>query len=156
MTYLILRLHDETFAIDAEVVRSIVERIPVTDVPGAPLAASGLINVRGRIVPLADLRVIFDLPRPEPDENTRFVVLEIDVAGEQIAIAIIADKVVGVGEFEAADMLPPPNSGMRWPTEYVRGVFVREDDFIIIPSLEAIFNAIESAGSFIEKERVLP
>src|SRR6516165_992744 len=82
MTALTLRLQDEVFAIEAESVREILDVVPITEVPNARPFVGGLINVRGRIVPLADLRVMFGMDRPPPDVNTRIVVIEVDLDGE--------------------------------------------------------------------------
>ena len=104
MTALTLRLQDEVFAIAAENVREILDMVPVTEVPGASPFVSGLINVRGRVVPLADLRYIFDMNRPAPDEDTRIVVIELELDGDPVLTGIIADKVNSVTELEAASI----------------------------------------------------
>ena len=102
MTALTLRLQDEVFAIDAESVREILDIVPITEVPNAKPFVGGLINVRGRIVPLADLRVLFGMDRPPADVNTRIVVLEVDLGGEPTIAAILADRVHDVTEIETA------------------------------------------------------
>ena len=88
MTALTIRLEDELFAVEASRVREILDLVPVTEVPNAPAYVGGLINVRGRVVPLADLRVVFGMDRPEPDEDTRIVVLETDIGGEPTVVDV--------------------------------------------------------------------
>jgi len=139
MKALTFRLDGEIFAIDAGGVREILELVPVTDVPNAPAFARGLINVRGRVAPLADLRVTFGMKRQPPDEDTRIVVLEIDLAGEPTIIGILADKVHDVADIETASIEAAPKIGMRWRAEYVRGIGKRNGDFIIIPDMGRIF-----------------
>ena len=139
MRALTLRLEDELFAIEAGKVREILDLVPITEVPNAPAFVGGLINVRGRVVPLADLRVTFDMGRPRPHEDTRIVVVEIDIDGEPTVAGILADKVHDVTDIDAALIQDAPRVGMRWPAEFVRGIGKRNGAFVIIPNLERIF-----------------
>ena len=143
MTALTIRLGDEQFAVEAESVREILDVVPITHVPNAPDFVSGLINVRGRVVPLADMRVMFDMDRLEPDEDTRIVVMEVDMEGEPTIVGILADKVHDVTTIEAASIEEAPRVGMRWRPEFVRGIGKRNGSFIIIPDMGRIF---ENAG----------
>lgn len=141
MRALTIRLQDERFAVDAESVREILDLVPITEVPNASPFVNGLINVRGRVVPLADLRVMFDMDRPEPDADTRIVVLEVNLEGEPTVVGILADKVHDVTDIEATDIKEAPRVGMRWRPEFVRGIGRWNGDFIIIPNLERIFES---------------
>ncbi|HVX82621.1 MAG: chemotaxis protein CheW [Devosia sp.] len=139
MKALTLRLGDEVFAIEAESVREILDLVPITEVPNAPAFVGGLINVRGRVVPLADLRVVFGMKQPEPDQDTRIVVLETEIEGEPTVVGIVADKVHEVTDIEAASVEAAPRVGMRWRPEFVAGIGKRNGDFIIIPDLARVF-----------------
>ena len=138
---LTLRLQDELFAIDAASVREILDLVPITEVPNASPFVSGLINVRGRIVPLADLRVMFGMDRPPPDQDTRIVVIEVDIDGESTVAGILADKVHDVTDIEAASIQEAPRVGMRWRPEFVRAIGKRNGGFIIIPDMGRIFES---------------
>ena len=139
MKALTLRLQDELFAVEAGSVREILDLVPITEVPNASPFVGGLINVRGRVVPLADLRVMFGMDRPEPDQDTRIVVMEIDIDGEPTVAGILADKVHDVTDIEAASIEEAPKVGMRWRPEFIRGIGKRNGGFIIIPDLGRIF-----------------
>lgn len=139
MQALTLGLQDEVFAIEATSVREILDVVPITEVPNARPFASGLINVRGRVVPLADLRVMFGMELTPPGPDTRIVVIEIDIDGEATIAAILADRVHDVTDIEAASMEEAPKVGMRWRPEYVKGIGRRGEDFIIIPDMGRIF-----------------
>jgi purine-binding chemotaxis protein CheW len=139
MKALTLRLQDEVFAIEAGSVREILDLVPVTGVPNAPAFVGGLINVRGRVVPLADLRVVFGMHRPPPDKDTRIVVIETEIEGEPTIIGIVADKVHEVTEIDATSVQDAPRVGMRWRPEFVAGIGKLRDDFLIIPDLGRIF-----------------
>ena len=139
MNALTIRLDDELFAVEAHHVREILELVPITEVPNAPEFVGGLINVRGRVVPLADLRVMFGMNRADPDEDTRIVVMEVDMDGEPAIVGILADKVHDVTDIEAASIEEAPKVGMRWRPEFIKGIGKRNGGFIIIPNMERIF-----------------
>lgn len=134
-------LNGEVFALDADSVREILDVIPVTEVPGARDFVPGLINVRGRVVPLADLRVRFGMPSADADEDTRIIVVEIDLAGEPTIVALLADKVYEVTEIAGTSIEPTPEIGVKWRPDYVRGIGKRGSQFIIIPNIERIISA---------------
>lgn len=139
MRALTLRLDDELFAIAAESVREILDLVPVTVVPNATPFAAGLINVRGRVVPLADLKVAFGMREAERDQDTRIVVIETEIDAELTVVGILADKVYNVTDIEPAAIEEAPRVGMRWRPDYVRGIGKRNGGFIIIPELKRIF-----------------
>ena len=139
MRALTLRLEDELFAIEAGSVREILDLVPVTEVPNASPFAAGLINVRGRVVPLADLKVAFGMHRAAQDQDTRIVVIETEIEGEPTVVGILADKVYDVTDIEHASIEETPKVGMRWRPEFIEGVGKRNGGFIIIPNMERIF-----------------
>ena len=155
MRALTLRLDDELFAIKAESVREILDLVPVTDVPNATPFAPGLINVRGRVVPLTDLKVAFGMQDTASDEDTRIVVIETEIEGELSIVGILADKVYDVTDIEPAAIEEAPRVGMRWRADYVRGIGKRRGDFIIIPDMQRIFEieGRRSAPSTASEER---
>ena len=155
MKALTIRLQDELFAVEAGSVREILDLVPITEVPNASPFVNGLINVRGRVVPLADLRVMFGMDRPEPDEDTRIVVMEVDIDGEPTVAGILADKVHDVTDIEAASIEEAPRVGMRWRPEFIRGIGKRNGGFIIIPDLGRIFETqgARTAPSAASEER---
>jgi len=152
MKALTLGLQGEVFAIEAESVREILDVVPITEVPNARAFVGGLINVRGRVVPLADLRVMFGMDRPPADADTRIVVMEIDLDGEPAITAILADKVHDVTDIETASIEEAPKVGMRWRTEYVRGIGKRGEDFVIIPDMGRIFGTEGGRSAPLESE----
>ncbi|MGR2737862.1 chemotaxis protein CheW [Billgrantia sp. Q4P2] len=147
---LVFELGGEIFAIDAAQVREILDEVPITQVPNARPFVDGLINVRGRVVPLADLRVAFGMPRSAADQDSRIVVIGIDLAGEPAIVAIYADKVHDVADIEAASIEEAPKVGMRWRAEYVQGIGRRGDSFVIHPDLGRIFLTESGLGGTAE------
>jgi len=82
---------------------------------------------------------MFGMNRAEPDEDTRIVVMEVDMDGEPAIVGILADKVHDVTDIEAASIEEAPKVGMRWRPEFIKGIGKRNGGFIIIPNMERIF-----------------
>jgi purine-binding chemotaxis protein CheW len=135
-----LGLREEIFAVDAGIVREILDMVPVTAVPNADPFVGGLINVRGRMVPLADLHVRFGMETPPPSIDTRIVVVDIDLGGEPATIGILADKVYEVTEVTTRSVQETPRLGMRWRPEFIQGIGKRGDDFMAIIDLSRLLN----------------
>lgn len=131
-------LAGETFAIEATIVREILDHLPETSVPGADAHVGALVNFRGRIIPLADLRVAFGLDRSEETLDSRIVVIECDCDGGETLVGIRADKVYEVTYLDRTDIEPAPRLGMRWPLEFIRCMAKRGGDFIVVPDLENV------------------
>jgi purine-binding chemotaxis protein CheW len=134
-------LQDEIFALDANSVLEILDVVAVTEVPGADAFVPGLINVRGRVVPLADLRVKFGMAKGETTQDSRIVVVEIPLAEEPMRVGLLADKVYEVAEISGASIIEAPAIGMKWPADFIKGIGKRRDEFLVIPDMERIFAA---------------
>lgn len=147
MDVVTLRLGGELMAIPAECLREILEPVPVTRVPQAGNFIGGLINVRGVVVPLADLRVTFGMTLTEATPDTRMLVLELPIAGDEIVVAILADKVHDVTGLDTSTLEPIPPVGTRWPPDFVRGIGKWQGGFMILPDLERIFTQGAQKGS---------
>ena len=137
---LMLGLAGEMFALDARQVREILDPIPVTRVPGAQPYVSSVLNVRGKVIPLADLRVRFGMPPASITPDSRFIVLEIDLAGEPTTIGIVADKVYEVTDLDTTTLQKAPPIGMRWQPEFIAAIAKWKDEFIIVPNMKQILN----------------
>lgn len=143
--FITFRLGDELFAINVTQVREVLDLTQITKVPTAPDYMRGVVNVRGRAIPVVDLRRKFGLPPVDDTVNTRIVVLELQLDGESTTLGGIADSVHEVIELEAAQIDPPPSIAMRWRTEFIRGMGKRGDQFVIILDIGAVFSSDELA-----------
>ena len=137
---LMLGLAGEMFALDARQVREILDPIPVTRVPGAQSYVSSVLNVRGKVIPLADLRVRFGMPPASITPDSRFIVIEIELAGEPTTIGIVADKVYEVTDLDTSTLQKAPPIGMRWRPEFIAAIAKWKDEFIIVPNMKQILN----------------
>jgi purine-binding chemotaxis protein CheW len=145
-----LGLADEIFAIEAEMVQEILDPVPITQVPNADPFVGGLINVRGKVMPLADPHVRFGMPTPPPSIDTRIVVVEVEIDGELTTVGLLADKVYEVAEVTRQSMIEPPKLGMRWRPEFLQGIGKRGEEFMAIvdlPRLLAHADASAEAGA---------
>lgn len=129
----------ETLALEATLVREILDPLPETLVPGAPSLARHVVNFRGRIVPVADLRLAFAMEADEPGPDSRIVVIELSLDGEPTLIGLRTDHVREVATLHAKDSEEAPVVGIRWRRDYVRRLVRWRDDLIVLPDLQAIF-----------------
>jgi purine-binding chemotaxis protein CheW len=141
-----LRLGGEHIAIPATLLREIMEPVPVTRVPTASAFSKGLINVRGSVVPLTDLRVPFCMPAAETTSDTRFIVLDLTIDDAALTVAVSADKVETVSPLDPGQIDPIPEVGTLWPPEFVRGICKLGKDFVLLPDLHRIFQAFSATG----------
>jgi purine-binding chemotaxis protein CheW len=140
LVVLTLALQDELFAIEAARVREILDLVPITDVPGADRFVNGLINVRGRVVPLADLRLKFAMEQRPPTIDTRIVVIEIEIDGDPMIVGIRADKVYGVTELAPSALEETPRIGLHWRPEFISCIGKRDGDFIAVLDIGRVFS----------------
>ena len=137
--YMTFRLGNELFAINVAQVREVLEVSTITRVPTAPDYMRGVVNVRGKAIPVVDLRMRFGLPPAVETVSTRTIVMELLLEGETTVLGGIADSVHEVIELEPSAINPPPRIAMRWRTEFIQGMGRRGDDFIIILDVNAVF-----------------
>ena len=143
--YLTFILGDEVFALDVAQVREVLDLTTITKVPRSPEFMRGVINVRGSVVPVVDLRLKFGLPQAENTMNTRIIVMEIALDGETTVLGAIADSVQEVIELDPGLIEQPPRIGSRWRTEFIKGIGKRDGGFIIILDIDRIFSTDELA-----------
>ena len=141
--YMTFRLGAELFAVDVFQVREVLDIMPITRVPTAPLYMRGVVNVRGKAVPVVSLRAKFGLPEASESVYTRIIVLELELAGEPCILGGQADSVHEVIELEPAQIEPPPRLAARWQSDLIRGMARRGDDFVIVLDMNRVFESDE-------------
>jgi purine-binding chemotaxis protein CheW len=134
-------LQGETFALEAGIVQEIIDMMPVTHVPGAAAFVSGVINFRGKVIPLADLRLAFGMDAPDATIDSRIIVVEWDIDGTRSLIGLRTDKVHEVTTLECAALEDEPRVGMRWRADFIKTLYRRRGEFIIYPDLVSLFAA---------------
>ena len=138
--YLTFKLDNELFSIEVSQVREVLDPPAITKVPKAPPYLRGVINVRGNVVPVIDLRTKFGLTQAENTVNTRIIVMELTMDEEQVVLGAVADSVHEVLEITADRIEPPPKIGSRRQTEFIKGIGKQNDQFIMIMNADRVFS----------------
>jgi purine-binding chemotaxis protein CheW len=143
--YLTFKLDSEIFALDISQVREVLDYTTTTKVPRTPDFMRGVINLRGSVVPVVDMRLKFGMPPTEKTVNTCVIIVEINVDNERIVLGALADSVQEVLDLEPGSIEPAPRIGTRLRTDFIKGMGKRADQFIIILDIEKVFSADELA-----------
>ncbi|MEN8258944.1 MAG: chemotaxis protein CheW [Thermodesulfobacteriota bacterium] len=141
--YLTFKLDEEYFTVNVRNVREILEYMKITKMPDAPHFMQGIINVRGGIVPVIDLRQKFSMGQTDPTPTTRIVVMEIKKETGNLVIGTLADSVKEVIELTAEQIEPPPDIGSHWQREYLKGVGKYNNEFIMLLDIDKLFSQAE-------------
>ncbi len=143
--FVTLGMGADIFAVDVRSVREILDMRPVAHIPNAPAYLLGLIDVRGRGVPVIDLRLKLGLPPAPPGEMTRILVLDTELAGQPRVVGLLVDRVFEVTGLDERSLAPPPEIGRRWRSDYIAGIGRRHGAFVIIFVLERLLAGEEPA-----------
>jgi len=141
--YLTFNLSDEVFAVDVGRVREILEITSITKVPQTPEFMRGVINLRGSVVPVIDMRLKFGMSETERTVNTCIVVVEVDMDGENIVLGALADSVQEVIEMESSQIEAAPHIGTHLNTDFIKGMGKHEGRFVMILDIDKIFSGEE-------------
>lgn len=138
--YLTFRLAKETFAVDVAKVREILDFVAITKVPQTPDFMRGVINLRGSVVPVVDMKLKFGMEPTEKTVNTCIIVLEVTIENETTIVGALADSVQEVVELDPSQIEPPPRIGMKLSIDFIKGMGKLNDDFVIILDTDKIFS----------------
>ena len=141
--YLTFNLGEESFALDVAHVREILEFTTVTKIPQTPEFMRGVINLRGSVVPVMDMRVKFNLSMVEKTVDTCIIVVEVSLGEETTILGALVDSVQEVFELEPDQIEPAPKIGTGFKTEFIKGMGKRDDRFIIILDIDRVFSEDE-------------
>ena len=143
LQYLTFKLSDEVFALDVAKVREILELTTITKVPQTPDFMCGVINLRGSVVPVIDMRLKSGISKTEQTVNTCIIVVEVDLDGDVIVVGALADSVQEVIEMEPENIEPAPQIGTRLNTEFIKGMGKIDNRFVMILDIDRIFSSQE-------------
>jgi purine-binding chemotaxis protein CheW len=141
--YLTFMLSDETFATDVAKVREILELASITKVPQTPGYMCGVINLRGTVVPVVDLRLKFGMPATDRTVHTCIIVVEVAQGEETVVLGALADSVQEVVELEPSQIEPAPKIGSSLNAECIEGMGKQNEKFIMILDMDKVFSAEE-------------
>lgn len=144
--YLTFTLDGEEYGIRIFKVREIIRMMPITPVPQTSPYVKGVINLRGKVIPVIDLRVRFGMQRAEYTERTCIVVVETDVGAGKPLIGIIVDSVSEVLNIRADLIEETPSLGTKRTTDYILGMAKTEGSVKILLDIDKV---LDSQGSYI-------
>ncbi len=130
---------DEEFGVDILKVQEIIRTMEITKVPRAPAFVEGVINLRGKVIPIIDLRKRFGLQARGHDKNTRIIVIEISA----MIVGFVVDSVSEVLRIPAGTVEPPPPVVAGLESEYISGVGKLEDRLLILLDLNHLLSRAE-------------
>lgn len=120
--FLTFDLADEEYGLDILRVREIIGIMAITPVPKTPDFVLGVINLRGKVIPVADLRLKFSLPFKEPDDRTCVIVVEVQNQGSTVQMGIMVDRVNEVIDVRGEEVEPSPSFGLSLDTSFIMGM----------------------------------
>jgi purine-binding chemotaxis protein CheW len=141
--YLTFKLDEEVFALDVAKVREILEYTGITKVPQTPDFMRGVINLRGSVVPVIDLRLKFGMSATERTVNTCIIVVEVELDDETLILGVLADSVQEVIEMEPEQIEAAPHIGTHLNTDFIKGMGKHDNRFIMILDSDKIFTGEE-------------
>ncbi|SHI88456.1 CheW protein [Malonomonas rubra DSM 5091] len=139
--YLTYKLADEVFALDIAKVREVLDFTCITKVPQMPDFMCGVINLRGSVVPVVDMRLKFGMDRTEQTVNTCIIITEVTLGEDVAVIGALADSVQAVLDLGAKQIEPAPKMGTGLNTDFIKGMGKQDDQFIIILDIDRVFSA---------------
>jgi purine-binding chemotaxis protein CheW len=139
--YLTFKLSDEVFGVDVAQVREILDCIKVTKIPQTPEFMCGVINLRGNVVPIVDMRLKFGMEKSQKTVNTCIVVVEVNLEDETAILGALVDSVQEVFELDPKDIEPTPKIGTKMRVEFIKGMGKRDEQFIMILDIDKVFSS---------------
>lgn len=141
--YLTFKLDEEIFALGIEKVREVLDYTAVTKVPQTPEFMRGVINLRGSVVPVIDMRLKFGMARTTETVNTCIIIVEIDMDGDAIQLGALADSVQEVLNLDPDQIEPAPRIGTKLNTDFIKGMGKLDEQFVILLDIDRVFSSDE-------------
>ncbi len=143
--YLTFRLGEEVFALDIGKVREVLDFTTVTRIPRMPDFMRGVINLRGSVIPVVDLRIKFGMAESETTVNTCIIISEVTVDGDTTVLGALADSVQEVLDLDKENIAPAPRIGTKLRTDFIKGMGKQHDRFVILLDIDRVFSTDELA-----------
>jgi len=135
----------EVFAVPVALVREILDYRETFRIPNGPDYLLGLTDMRGQGVTTVDFRLRLGLPAAAPTASTRILVVDVPVGDRVLMLGLVVDRVLEVCSVAVEQLEGAPDIGVRWPSDYIGGVFRRADGFVVLVEMRRIFSAEEAS-----------
>ncbi len=139
--YFTFMLGEEDFALEIGKVREVVDYTTITKVPRMPEFLRGVINLRGNVVPVIDLRLKLGMTATVKTVDTCIVIVEIEIDGDLMQVGALADSVKAVIDLDPGQIDPPPKLGTQLRSDFIRGMGKQDEKFIIILEIDRILTS---------------
>ncbi len=144
--YLTFKLADETYGLDILQVQEIIGLLPITRVPRTPKFVRGVVNLRGKVIPVIDTRLKFGIEQIEDTELTCIIVLELENEDRILTMGIVVDEVSEVSNIKQEQIDPPPSLGAAIESNFLIGLAKIKDSVIMLLNMTKAFSTAEFAG----------
>ncbi len=144
--YLTFSLADEEYGMGILKIKEIIGMMPVTTVPQTPEFVKGVINLRGKVIPVLDLRLKFGMEKSDYTERTCIIVVDLKSQGADILIGVVVDSVSEVLNIKADEIEDTPTFGTRLDTDYILGMAKMEGGVKILLDIDQVLSAEEVAA----------
>lgn len=141
--YLTFSLEKEEYGIGILKVKEIIGMMPITSVPRTPEFVKGVVNLRGKVIPVLDLRAKFEMPPVPYTERTCIIVVEIDLSASTILIGIVVDSVCEVLNIREEEIEETPKFGTRLKHDYILGMAKRDGGVKILLNIDKVLSSEE-------------
>jgi purine-binding chemotaxis protein CheW len=141
--FLTYRLGEEIFGSHVSQVLNILDMMEISQVPQAPEYMKGIVNYRGKALPLIDPQIKFDMPGANYTYNTCIVVMELQLEEDYVQIGAIVDKVESVIEIKKDQIEPSPNLGFRSDFEFIDGLANVDNKYIMLLNMNKLMSKVE-------------
>lgn len=143
-SYVIFRLGGEGYALEVMRVQEVLDVKTLTHVPGGPKSLRGVLNLRGHVVPVYDLRVPFELPiEPSPGRAPSVLMVESGAGQQDVHVTgLLVDRVSDVLDFSPEEIQQAPQLGLGKATPFVRGLIRHQDGFLLVLDVDRVFTAL--------------
>ncbi|HCY85873.1 MAG TPA: chemotaxis protein CheW [Desulfobacteraceae bacterium] len=139
--YLTFSLAKEEYGIGILKAKEIIGMMPVTPIPRTPAFVKGVINLRGKVIPVVDLRAKFAMPALSYTERTCIIVVEIDSEAETVLIGIVVDSVSEVLNIKKEEIEPPPSFGSRrFKHDFILGMAKTDSGVKILLNIDQVLS----------------
>ncbi len=142
-SYLTFKLGEEQYGIHVSQVLNILKMVKITEVPKSPNYMKGVINLRGSVLPVIDIRIKFGMPEKGYTNSTCIIVMDLDMDGETIYLGTIVDEVLSVHEIEEKQVEPPPSIGSKYKSAFIYGMAKVDENFIMLLDMQKVLTEEE-------------
>lgn len=140
-SYLSFRLGEEVFALHVGKVHKILEMTEITEVPRSPDYMKGVINLRGNVLPVIDMRVKFGMPPAKWTKTTCILVIEAEIEQESVMVGLLVDAVQAVQKIKDEEILPPPSIGSKFRSDFISGMTRVNDRFYMVLNIDLLLSS---------------